>query len=379
MLFKWKLTVVPVICLLLSAGVIGILGNGVATTTSESTRSEGGESIYDFGEPKPTDPDNTVVIMEITNYGSIVIELYDSLAPQTVSNFIKYVDDGFYNGLIFHRVAKDFVIQGGGYGPGMEYKDPTYPPINLEIHEDLTHVDGALGMARGSDPDSATTQFYISVGDNHHLDGEYAVFGQVISGHDIYKLINEVPVEGEQPVDDIIIRRMAFYQPVDISFKSHSLKDTIYDTVIIVGEVDDSEVYIEKVEVRIDGNSWEVAEGTSTWSYTWDTTKVSDGIHTVYVRAHDGFYYSAVQNLTLIVNNSVNENEPAKYEPVDDDSDDDGDDKEQGEDKEESTNLFPLIVGIVVIIAIILLIVVLMIIKSKKTPPPERPKEYDLN
>ncbi|UCH87889.1 MAG: peptidylprolyl isomerase [Thermoplasmata archaeon] len=182
------------------------------------------QSIYDFPTPNPSNPSNTVVVMEIRDYGSIVMELEDQKVPNTVANFKKYVQDGFYDGLIIHRVAQNpKVVQGGGYYPGMNPKDATYDPIDLEIDNSLTHVDGALAMARTFEINSATAQFYISVGENHGLDDAnmiqqgdrgYAVFGQVISGHDIYRTINSVAVKQgtEEPASDIIIQRMYVYQ-----------------------------------------------------------------------------------------------------------------------------------------------------------------------
>jgi cyclophilin family peptidyl-prolyl cis-trans isomerase len=181
----------------------------------------GGSTIYEFPEPTPSDPTNTIVVMEIQDFGVIVMELYDSKVPTTVNNFKRYVQDGYYDGLLFHRVAQNpKVIQGGGFRPGMSYVEPTYSPINLEIDNSLTHIDGALAMARTSDPNSATSQFYISVGENHYLDDSqmqqtgsrgYAVFGQVIYGHDVYRTVNSVPVDNEAPINEIVIKRAYIY------------------------------------------------------------------------------------------------------------------------------------------------------------------------
>jgi cyclophilin family peptidyl-prolyl cis-trans isomerase len=190
----------------------------IYTPPSNHSQPNGGStSIYDFNPPQPQDPSNTIVIMEVENYGSMVIELFDNKVPITTSNFVKYVEDGFYNGLIFHRIVKSDsmkVDQGGGYLPGMSSKAPTYDPIKLEIDPTLLHVDGAIAMARTNDPDSATSQFYICVEDglNTQLDGSYAVFGQVIDGKDIYRSINNVPLNGEQPTTDVVIKSAYVYQ-----------------------------------------------------------------------------------------------------------------------------------------------------------------------
>jgi len=132
---------------------------------------------------------NTIVVIE-TGMGKIKMELYDKEAPITTSNFKKLVNDGFYDGLIFHRIVHGFVIQAGAFYPDGRYKASPYPPIKLEINEKLMHVDGAVGMARTSDPNSATSQFYICVGAHHELDGQYAVFGKVIEGMDVVEAIN---------------------------------------------------------------------------------------------------------------------------------------------------------------------------------------------
>lgn len=115
-----------------------------------------------------------------TDKGIIKAELYTDKAPITAKNFIDLADSGFYNGLKFHRVEPGFVAQGGdpkGDGTGGSGKK-----IQLEINHELTHVKGALGMARSADPDSASSQFYITLAEAHFLDGNYAVFGKVISG-----------------------------------------------------------------------------------------------------------------------------------------------------------------------------------------------------
>ena len=122
-----------------------------------------------------------------TGKGDIALELYGGKAPLTVANFVKLAKSGFYDGLTFHRVEPDFVIQGGdpkGNGTG----GPGYS-IKREIAEDLKHVEGALAMARSQHPDSAGSQFYITLDKQPGLDNEYAVFGKVTKGMDVVKSI----------------------------------------------------------------------------------------------------------------------------------------------------------------------------------------------
>lgn len=130
---------------------------------------------------------NRFAIIE-TDKGAIKFEIYEDRAPVTAKNFIDLANAGFYNGLTFHRVEPGFVIQGGdpkGDGTGGSGKS-----IPLEINRNLTHVTGAVGMARTSDPNSATSQFYITLAPAHSLDGSYAVFGQVVEGQDVVEKIS---------------------------------------------------------------------------------------------------------------------------------------------------------------------------------------------
>jgi len=151
----------------------------------------------------------TYAVIE-TSMGSIKVELYPDKMPITTENFIKLANDGFYNGLVFHRVVKGFVIQGGGYYPNGTMKHSPYGPIKLETNPDVTHVDGAISMARTSDPNSATSQFFICDGPQHFLDGQYAAFGKVVDGMDVVRAIasvNTTTKYGMQdwPVNDVVI------------------------------------------------------------------------------------------------------------------------------------------------------------------------------
>jgi peptidyl-prolyl cis-trans isomerase A (cyclophilin A) len=140
---------------------------------------------------------NPVVEMK-TSQGTITIELYADKAPKTVENFLQYVKDGFYNGLVFHRVIDNFMIQGGGFDPGMKER-PTRPPIPNEARNGLKNQTGTLAMARTSDPHSASAQFFINLKDNAFLDYPsrdgwgYAVFGKVALGIDVVNKIAKVP------------------------------------------------------------------------------------------------------------------------------------------------------------------------------------------
>ena len=139
--------------------------------------------------------ENPVVVLE-TSTGTITLELYADKTPITVENFLKYVDDGFYDNLIFHRVIQNFMIQGGGMSDQMEEKSAgRRAPIKNESGKGLTNARGTIAMARTNNPDSATCQFFINHKDNVQLDnygGGYAVFGKVTDGMDVVDAIAKV-------------------------------------------------------------------------------------------------------------------------------------------------------------------------------------------
>ena len=150
-----------------------------------------------------------------TTLGGFTVELFDKESPQTVANVLKYVDDAFYDGTIFHRVVPGFVIQGGGLEPGMGQKS-TRPPVRNEAHNGLENLRGTLSMARTSDIHSATSQFFVNLADNDFLDHRpgnygYAVFGRVTEGMDTIDKIAAVRTGRRQgytdaPMEDVIIR-----------------------------------------------------------------------------------------------------------------------------------------------------------------------------
>ena len=149
-----------------------------------------------------------------TSLGTIDIELYPDKAPASVRNFLQLVDAGFYNGLVFHRVVANFVIQAGGYDADLNYREPPRKVPN-ESGNGLPNKKGSLAMARLADPDSADTQFFINVKHNPHLDGSrskpgYSVFAQVIAGMEVVAEIElaDTHLEGGMagvPEDDIVI------------------------------------------------------------------------------------------------------------------------------------------------------------------------------
>lgn len=151
-----------------------------------------------------------MVVLELENGKKIEIELYPDIAPKTCENFEKLVADGFYDGLIFHRVISGFMIQGGcpngtGMG-GPGYNIPGEFSSN-GFKNDLKHTRGVISMARSMNPDSAGSQFFIMHADAPHLDGQYAAFGKVVSGMEAVDEIAETAVDYmDRPLEDQIIK-----------------------------------------------------------------------------------------------------------------------------------------------------------------------------
>jgi peptidyl-prolyl cis-trans isomerase B (cyclophilin B) len=163
---------------------------------------------------------NPIVVME-TSMGTVEIELNEAKAPVTVANFLKYVDDGFYNGTVFHRVIRTFMIQGGGMRPDLTEK-ATRAPIKNEAGNGLLNEVGTLAMARTGDPHSATAQFFINVADNTFLNHRdtttagygYAVFGKVIKGMHVVERIKMVKTgnragHSDVPMDTVTITKVS--------------------------------------------------------------------------------------------------------------------------------------------------------------------------
>ncbi|MFV9473934.1 peptidylprolyl isomerase [Advenella sp. RU8] len=159
-----------------------------------------------------------------TNHGDIVIELNTEKAPVTAENFLNYVKEGFYDNVIFHRVIKNFMIQGGGMAPGMKEKQ-TRAPITNEANNGLANDKYTIAMARTNDPHSASAQFFINSRDNDFLNHTaptaqgwgYAVFGKVVEGTDVVDQIENVKTGNrgfhqDVPVDDVVIQKASIVE-----------------------------------------------------------------------------------------------------------------------------------------------------------------------
>jgi len=164
---------------------------------------------------------NPVVNMQ-TNLGSITLELFPEQSPETVKNFLSYVDEGFYEGLIFHRTIVGFMIQGGGFNKDLVLKEPKDPVIN-ESQNGLSNKAGTIAMARTRHPHSATSQFFINAVSNRNLDAQgsrfgYTVFGRVTEGMDLVMKISRLPtapkgMHRDVPVEPIVINKIVRVEP----------------------------------------------------------------------------------------------------------------------------------------------------------------------
>lgn len=187
----------------ISAMLISLVGCTNNNTSSQKSDEEIEITVESTGELP-------IATIKIKDFGTIKAELYPDKAPNTVNNFISLANSGFYDGLIFHRVIKGFMNQGGDPdgvgtgGPGYSIKGEF--SNNGYKNNDLKHTAGVLSMARANDPDSAGSQFFIMAEEASHLDGDYAAFGKVIEGMDVVNDINSVQTNSNaKPLKDVVI------------------------------------------------------------------------------------------------------------------------------------------------------------------------------
>ena len=171
--------------------------------------------------------DKKSMVLMKTTFGDIEIELFDEKAPETVKNFLRYVDEGFYKGTIFHRVIDNFMMQGGGFTRDFKRR-PTHNPVKNEAHNGLTNDRGTIAMARTNIVDSATSQFFINFKDNNFLNHTsktpqgygYCVFGRVVKGMSVVNRVAKVKVAPQSghrhaPTTPIIIESIVRMESVD--------------------------------------------------------------------------------------------------------------------------------------------------------------------
>ena len=186
------------LALLLALAAIAVLFSGC--TGQQAPAAQNSSTV------NQTMANSTETVVLETSMGNIEIALNKEKAPKTVDNFISYVKSGFYNGTVFHRVMKGFMVQGGGFTPDGTEK-PTQSPIKIESGNGLSNLRGTVAMARTPDPDSATSQFFINTVDNGFLDYSsdnpgYAVFGKVANGMDVVNAISSAKTSTRGPYSD---------------------------------------------------------------------------------------------------------------------------------------------------------------------------------
>jgi cyclophilin family peptidyl-prolyl cis-trans isomerase len=189
---KWMYIAVVLIVIVIAAGAYAVLRNSSSNTPKNNGTSTG----------------NPIAVFD-TTLGTFKVELYKDKMPTTVNNFVKLVNAGFYNGLIFHRIGANFMIQGGAYYPNGTMKSSPYGNIPFET-SDVKHVDGAISMASTGSKVGGSSQFFICDGTQTALDGNYAAFGVTIEGLDVVRSIaaQPHPDSGDgtgKPTTDIII------------------------------------------------------------------------------------------------------------------------------------------------------------------------------
>jgi cyclophilin family peptidyl-prolyl cis-trans isomerase len=190
-----------------------VLGMCVLLTATNGAAQEGGTPAAPAagGTPGAAQPGSGPVVLIKTSMGDIKVQLDKANAPVTVENFVAYANGKFYDGTIFHRVIPDFMIQGGGFDKDMNQKKTTRPPIKNEAGNGLKNTLGTIAMARTSDPNSATAQFFINTKDNPFLDHRdesargfgYAVFGTVVEGIEVVQKIEKVPTGTRAPHENV--------------------------------------------------------------------------------------------------------------------------------------------------------------------------------
>lgn len=201
-----------------SAFLVAMVLGAAFSTTGCGAKEPGKQTVS--SQPALGQPANPKVLIE-TSMGNITVELFAGNAPVSTANFLKYVNSGFYNGTIFHRVIPGFMIQGGGMLPDMTEK-ARGEQIRNEANNGLKNLRGTLAMARTGEPHSATSQFFINVSDNYALNhrGEsiqgwgYAVFGQVVSGMEVADAIvavqrGNVGPHGDVPLEPVVMKKVS--------------------------------------------------------------------------------------------------------------------------------------------------------------------------
>ena len=207
-----KLLPLLLVCVLLLAGCAQSAPKSEPQAADPTEPPAAEETAAEETAEEKTEGGNPIVTIQMKDLGTITVELYPDVAPNTVANFVTLAQSGFYDGLTFHRVIPGFMIQGGDPlgngtgGPGYSIKGEF---SQNGVKNDLKHTRGVISMARSMDPNSAGSQFFIMHADAPHLDGGYAAFGKVTDGLDVVDAIASVKTgANDKPVEDVVIEKM---------------------------------------------------------------------------------------------------------------------------------------------------------------------------
>ena len=209
---KFRKTLALLMCTVMSASVFASCGKEINVEDSSSSSSSDKQENVDIANFTAPEKGETVIIMNIKDYGEVKIKLFPEYADKGVENFVELAKKGYYDGLTFHRVIKDFMIQGGdpeGTGMGGAKEKIKGEFLMNGVPNDLRHERGVISMARAQNPNSASSQFFICHKDSFFLDGQYAAFGRVVDGMDTVDEIAEVQTDySDRPLTECKMKRV---------------------------------------------------------------------------------------------------------------------------------------------------------------------------
>ena len=209
---QFRKTLALLMCTVMSASVFASCGKEIKVDDSSSSSSSDKQENVDIANFTAPEKGETVIIMNIKDYGEVKIKLFPEYADKGVENFVELAKKGYYDGLTFHRVIKDFMIQGGdpeGTGMGGAKEKIKGEFLMNGVPNDLRHERGVISMARAQNPNSASSQFFICHKDSFFLDGQYAAFGRVVDGMDAVDEIAEVQTDySDRPLTECKMKRV---------------------------------------------------------------------------------------------------------------------------------------------------------------------------
>ena len=314
-------------------------GGGTTTTTKKSPKFEEIDlSNSDIAYFELTNTETDYVIISVEGYGEMLVRLFPDVAPETVKNFKKLVSQKFYDGLIFHRVIENFMIQGGGYTADLTERNTSSIKGEFSsngVENNLLHVEGVLSMARTSVKDSASSQFFIMHKTSPHLDGNYAAFGYVVDGIEVVDAIAKVNTSyNDMPVEEVVISYIRFAEmtvelpqstpQITTTTTTKKPTGTTESDFTWIEDTQGSLVYVttDRLNVRSDTNTSDTSfRFTATYGQSfqrvkyneaWTAIKYNDQVYYVnseYVTTDPGYVVftdDAVETTVYVISSSIN-------------------------------------------------------------------------